>query len=105
MSFLGDPESAIASALGLIGSLVREESGPSGRMRVRAAMHLGAVKLVKDIKGNLNALGDGLHVAQRVMGFAGENQILASRSFHDVASCLSEAYRPLFTFGGVHRDA
>jgi len=38
------------------------------------------------------------------MGFAGENQILVSRSFHDVASCLSEAYRPLFTFGGVHRD-
>jgi len=102
--FLGDPEGAIASALGLVGSLGREESGPPGRMRVRAAMHLGAVKLVKDINGNLNALGDGLHVAQRVMGFAGENQILASRSFHDVASCLSEAYRPLFTFGGVHRD-
>jgi hypothetical protein len=73
-------------------------------MRVRAAMHLGAVKLVKDINGNLNALGDGLYVARRVMGFAGENQILASRSFHDVASCLSEAYRPLFTFAGVHRD-
>ena len=102
--FLGDPEGAISSALGLLGSLVPEESGPAGRMRVRAAMHLGAVKLVKDINGNLNALGDGLHVAQRVMGFAGENQILASRSFHDVASRLSEAYRRLFTFGGVHRD-
>jgi class 3 adenylate cyclase len=102
--FLGDPEGAIVSALGLIGSLVREESGPAGRMRVRAAMHLGAVKLVKDVNGNLNALGDGLHVAQRVMGFAGENQILASRSFHDVASCFSEAYRPLFKFAGVHRD-
>jgi len=102
--FLSDPEGAIASALGLIGGLVPEESGPGGRMRVRAAMHLGAVKLVKDVNGNLNALGDGLYVAQRVMGFAGENQILASRSFHDVASCLSDPYRPLFTFGGVHRD-
>jgi class 3 adenylate cyclase len=102
--FLGDPEGAIASAMGLIGSLVPDSSGPAGRMRVRAAIHLGAVKLVKDVNGNLNALGDGLYVAQRVMGFAGENQILASRSFHDVASCLSEAYRPLFTFAGVHRD-
>jgi hypothetical protein len=73
-------------------------------MRVRLGMHLGAVKVLKDINGNLNAVGDGLTVAHRMMAFAGENQILASRSFHDVASCLSDAYRQLFVFGGSRRD-
>lgn len=102
--FLGDPDGAMSCALGLLGAVVHEESARPDGMRIRIGIHLGAVKLVKDINGNLNALGDGLHVAQRMMGFAGENQILASRSFHDVASCLSEAYRPLFTAAGVRRD-
>jgi len=73
-------------------------------MRVRAGLHLGPVKLLKDINGNLNALGEGLSVAQKVMAFAHENQILASRSFHEVANCLSAAYRPLFALVGVRRD-
>ena len=102
--FLGDPDAAMSCALGLLGTLAREEGRPGGGMRVHIGMHLGAVKLMKDINGNLNALGDGLHVAQRVMAFAGENQILASRSFYDVASCLSETYRPLFSSGGIRKD-
>jgi len=102
--FLGDPDGAMSCALGLLRSLVREEPQNPDPMKVRIGIHLGAVKLVKDINGNLNALGDGLHVAQQMMGFAGENQILTSRSFHDVASCLSDGYRPLFTLAGTRRD-
>jgi class 3 adenylate cyclase len=100
--FLGDPDGAMSCALALLGMVLREQS--ADKMRVRFGMHLGAVKLLRDINGNLNALGDGLHVAQRMMGFAGEDQILVSRSFHDVASCLSDAYRPLFAFAGMRRD-
>ena len=102
--FLGDPDGAMSCALALLGMVLREESVQRGGMRVRFGMHLGAVKLLKDINGNLNALGDGLLVAQRMMGFAGENQILVSRAFHDVASCLSDAYRPLFGSAGTRRD-
>ncbi|MGZ6125454.1 MAG: protein kinase domain-containing protein [Myxococcales bacterium] len=102
--FLGDPDGAMSCALGLLGAVVGEQGALSEGMRVRIGIHLGAVKLVKDINGNLNALGDGLHVAQRMMGFAGENQILTSRSFHDVASCLAESYRPLFNLAGIRRD-
>jgi serine/threonine protein kinase len=102
--FLGDPEDAIACALGLLHTVVREERVSAGGMAVRIGMHLGPVRLLRDINGNLNALGDGVQVARRVMGFAGDNQSLVSRSFHDVASCLSEVYRPLFTSGGLRRD-
>jgi class 3 adenylate cyclase len=102
--FLGDPDGAMSCALGLLGAVVRQENALPDGIKIRVGIHLGAVKLMKDINGNVNALGDGLHVAQRMMGFAGENQILTSRSFHDVASCLSESYRPLFTLAGIRRD-
>ena len=58
--------------MSLLGSVAREDT-PSGGMRLRAGLHLGPVKLVKDINGNLNALGEGLSVAQRTMAFAHEN--------------------------------
>ena len=102
--FLGDPDGAMSCALALLGMVLREEGPKRSGLRVRFGMHLGAVKLLRDLNGNLNALGDGLHVAQRMLGFAGENQILVSRSFHDVASCLSDAYRPLFASAGMRRD-
>ncbi len=102
--FLGDPEAAMSCALSLLGTLGHEEAQHGGGMRARIGIHLGPVRLVRDINGNLNALGDGVNVAQRVMGFADEDQVLVSRSFFEVAKCLSESYRLLFTFGGVRRD-
>jgi hypothetical protein len=73
-------------------------------LRVRAGINLGSVKLVKDINGNVNAVGDGINVAQRIMSFAAENQILVSRSFYEVASTISESYAGLFKYEGVRAD-
>ena len=50
----------------------------------RASILLGPVKLVKDINGALNAIGDGINAGQRIMSFASENQILVSQSFFEV---------------------
>ena len=102
--FLGDPEAAMFCALKLLGALVQDEPREEPRMRARIGLNLGPVKLVRDINGNLNALGDGVNVGQRVMSFAGENQVLVSRSFYEVVSCLSESYHHLFRFGGIRRD-
>ena len=38
---------------------------------VRLGVNLGPVRLVKDLNGQLNIIGDGINVAQRVMSFAG----------------------------------
>jgi class 3 adenylate cyclase len=107
--FLGDPEAAMFCAMKLRSFMVDEEakrgsSGGSGGMRCRIGINLGSVKLIKDINGNLNAVGDGINVAQRVMSFAGDNQILVSRSFYEVVSCLSDSYSALFKYGGVRKD-
>ncbi|HEU4382648.1 MAG TPA: protein kinase [Anaeromyxobacteraceae bacterium] len=99
--FLGDPEAAMACAVGL-----REGMGPAaaGGPRLRVGVHLGAVRLVPDVNGNLEAIGEGLNEADRVMRLAGEDQALVSRSFFEVAACLSESHRTLFRAGGVRQD-
>jgi len=102
--FLGDPESAMFCALRLVAAVAGEKNDAGSPLRVRLGINLGSVKLVKDINGNPNAVGDGINVCQRVMSFAGENQILVSRSFYEVASSLSESYACLFKYQGVHTD-
>jgi class 3 adenylate cyclase len=102
--FLGDPEAAMFCGLRLLGALVEEEPVRENPMRARLGINLGPVKLVRDINGNVNAIGDGINVGQRVMSFASDNQILVSRSFYEVASCLSDTYVDLFRFVGVRRD-
>jgi class 3 adenylate cyclase len=105
LCFLGDPEAAMFCAIKIRTFMVHEEAaqGVAG-MKCRIGINLGSVKLIKDINGNLNAVGDGINVAQRVMSFAGDNQILVSRSFYEVVSCLSDAYQQLFRYGGVRKD-
>ncbi len=102
--FLGDPETAMFSALRLVSAIAREKPLHANPLRVRAGVNLGSVKLVRDINGNLNAVGDGINVGQRVMSFAAENQILVSRSFYEVASSISESYAGLFKYEGVRTD-
>ena len=70
--FLGAPESAMFTALGLWHSLLIAMSATNSR---RCAFGLastsGPVKLVRDINGAANAIGDGMNAGQRVMSFAG----------------------------------
>jgi len=102
--FLGDPETAIFCALRLTSAIAQGKKQQPNPLQVRVGINLGSVKLVKDINGNLNAVGDGINVGQRVMSFAADNQILVSRSFYEVASSLSESYASLFKYEGVRTD-
>lgn len=99
--FPGDPEEALFTANGLRVSLF-ERDYPE--LAFRIGINLGPVKVVKDINGRPNILGDGINVAQRVMSFAEPNQILVSRSYYEVVSCLSEEYLRLFHYHGVRQD-
>jgi hypothetical protein len=62
------------------------------------------VRLVKDINGQPNIVGDGINVAQRVMGFADLGQILVSRSYFDAVSRLSQDYAGMFHYQGSRTD-
>jgi len=96
VTFLGDPEDA------LFASIAMRDLAAS--LAVRLGVNLGPVRLVKDLNDHVNIIGDGINVAQRVMSFARPGQLLASRSFFEVVSCLSRDYVTLFRHEGARTD-
>ena len=89
VTFLGNPEDA------LFAGLILQHATP-GNVEVRMGINLGPVSLMKDINGLDNVVGDGINVAERVMGFAEQGQVLVSRTFFEVVSLLSKDYAALF---------
>jgi class 3 adenylate cyclase len=108
ISFLGDPEDALFVTLSLREAMIREaaesEAAAADSENVRMGINLGPVKLVKDINGHPNIIGDGINVAQRIMSFARPGQIVVSRSYYDVVSNLASEYAKLFTYEGSRTD-
>ncbi|MDH4151358.1 MAG: PEGA domain-containing protein [Betaproteobacteria bacterium] len=106
ISFLGDPEEGLFLGLLLRDALSAKNGNEpaDNALRLRIGINLGPVRLVKDINGQPNIIGDGINVAQRIMSFADTNQVLASRSFYEVVSALSPDYAHLFTFEGARTD-
>src|SRR5690348_16059954 len=96
VTFMGDPEDALFAAMA-----VRDSAGA---LAVRLGVNLGPVRLVKDLNGQMNIIGDGINVAQRVMSFSRPGQLLVSRSFYEVVSCLSRDYANLFHHEGSRTD-
>jgi len=95
VTFLGNPEDAIFAGL-----VLQRDT----RLPVRMGINLGPVRLVKDLNGQTNVVGDGINVGQRVMSFADPGQLLVSRSFYEVVSRLSDQYDNLFTHLGERKD-
>jgi class 3 adenylate cyclase len=96
VTFMGDPEDALFSSM-TMRDLVTG-------VPVRMGVNLGPVRLVKDLNGQMNIIGDGINVAQRVMSFSRPGQLLVSRSFYEVVSCLSRDYATLFRHEGSRTD-
>ncbi len=104
IGFLGDPEDALFVAMELRESVLNEQPPSSLPLSIRMGINLGPVKLVRDINKQLNLIGDGINVAQRVMSFAQPGQLLVSRSYYEVISCLTQEYAKLFVYQGVQAD-
>ena len=96
VTFLGDPEDALFAAMAF--------RDATRSLPVRLGINLGPVRLMRDVNGQVNMIGDGINVAQRIMSFAVPNQLLVSRSFYEVVSCLSRDYASLFQYEGARTD-
>jgi class 3 adenylate cyclase len=96
VTFLGAPENALFVAL--------RARDAAGLLAIRLGVNLGPVRLVNDLNGQENVVGDGINVAQRVMSFCQPGQLLVSRSFYEVACRLATDYVNLFTLQGEHLD-
>ncbi len=104
INFLGDIEDALKAALSLRESLLNEDPNIEHPLLVRMGINLGPVRLIRDINGQPNIVGDGINVAQRVMGFADASQILVSRSYYDAVSRVSPQYAGMFHYQGSRTD-
>lgn len=102
LCFLGDPENALFSAYSLRDAA--SESAGDTKMTMRIGINLGPIKLIKDINGQTNVIGDAINTAQRIMSFADPQQILVSRSFYELVSCLKPEYAQLFNHVGIRQD-
>jgi hypothetical protein len=104
VSFLGDPEDTLFAGMSLRDAVAGQQAATGPRLQIRVGVNLGPVRLVKDINGNPNIIGDGINVAQRIMSFAEPGQILVSRSYYDVMARLSEDFARLFSYEGAKTD-
>ena len=104
VGFLQHPTDALESAMHLRNALIANKHYDYPDLRVCIGINLGPVSLVKDINGQVNMLGDGINSAQRVMSFAGKDQIYVSRSYFDFVDSLSEEYGDLFRYRGAQQD-
>ncbi len=102
LCFTGDPEDAVFVAIGIRDSL-QQEVGNFPELQVRLGVNLGPVKVVEEGPGHTQLLGEGLHGAEALLPFASPSQILASRSFFELVSSLSDEYRELFHHRGGRR--
>jgi class 3 adenylate cyclase len=103
--FLGDPEDALFVSMSLRDAILNAtEQSTDDPLLVRFGINLGPVKLVNDINNRKNIIGDGVNVGQRVMSFAEPGQILVSRSYYEVVSCLTQEYAKLFHYIGMRAD-
>ena len=102
LCFLGDPEDALFVATA-VNDAVKPDAGDATQI-LRTGINLGPIKVVTDLNGQPNAVGDGINVAQRIMSFAGENEILVSRSYYEVVARLSEGNERLFRYLGIMKD-
>ncbi|MDH4190378.1 MAG: PEGA domain-containing protein [Betaproteobacteria bacterium] len=96
VAFLGDPQEALLTAVKM-----RDEQAT---IPLRQGINLGPVQLIKDLNGRLNIIGHGINSAQRVMDFAETGQILVSRPFYEVVSCLSADHAGVFRYEGSRAD-
>jgi len=97
--FMGDPEEVLYAAR----DIQRTLAGQS-RLQVRMGLHIGPVRILNDLNGHNNVIGDGINVAQRVMSFADSNSLVVSRAFYEITSCISSGGERGFSYLGERRD-
>ena len=104
IAYMGSPEDALFMALNIRDSIMKNNESGQSLIHVRFGINLGPVRVVKDINGRPNIIGDGINVAQRIMSFAQPNQILVSRSYYEITSRLTQEISQMFDYSGVKHD-
>ena len=104
IALMGSPEDATFVGLTIRDGILKNNLHNPTALYVRFGINLGPVRIVSDINGQPNIIGDGINVAQRIMSFAQPNQILVSRSYYEVTSRLTVEFSEMFDYSGIKHD-
>ncbi|MDD2915676.1 MAG: adenylate/guanylate cyclase domain-containing protein [Gallionella sp.] len=104
IGFMQHPEDALEVAMQFRRTVMDNRHNDYPDLKVRIGIHLGPINVANDMNGRSNMVGDGINDAQRVMSFAGIDQIYISRSYYDFVSRLSDEYANLFHYRGALKD-
>ena len=97
--FMGDPEEVLHAARAVQTALAQQK-----RLQVRMGLHIGPIRVINDLNGHKNVIGDGINVGQRVMSFADSNALVVSRAFYEIVACITNGGERGFTYLGERRD-
>jgi class 3 adenylate cyclase len=104
IAYMGSPEDLMFVALTIRDGILKGNLHSQNPLFVRFGINLGPVRIVSDINGRPNIIGDGINVAQRIMSFSEPNQILVSRSFYEITSRLTVEFSEMFAYSGIKQD-
>jgi hypothetical protein len=106
IAFLVVPEEALTVALLIADGMMNDANQyPEDRIALRAAIHLGPVRVVRDINDTFNILGDGLNTAHSIMNFAAPGCTLVSRAYYDMVTPENPDIQRMLTRFGIKIDA
>jgi Adenylate and Guanylate cyclase catalytic domain len=100
----GSPEDALFISLTIRDEILKSNILTPTPLYVRIGINLGPVRVVNDINGQPNIIGDGINMAQHIMSFAKPNQIVTSRSYYEMTSRLTQEVSQIFEYVGVKHD-
>jgi Adenylate and Guanylate cyclase catalytic domain len=104
IAMMGSPEDGMFVALTMRDGILKNNLHNPIPLYVRFGINLGPVRIVSDINGQPNIIGDGINVAQRIMSFSQPNQILVSRTYYEVTSRLTLEFSEMFDYSGIKHD-
>jgi hypothetical protein len=104
IGFLQHPEDALEVAIKFRKAVIANQHMDYPDLKVRIGIHLGPINIATDMNGRSNMVGDGINDAQRVMSFAGIDQIFISRPYYDFISRLKDEYADMFRYRGMQQD-
>ena len=105
VGFLVSPEYALGLALRLRREI--DAAPPETLLHsrdLRLGINLGPLKVVTDVNGHPNLVGEGINSAERIMSFAGPGDTTASRSFQEAVYYLDASFQSLFEPLGTRAD-
>ena len=105
VGFLVSPEYALSLTLRLRREL---DAAPDDSLLrsgdLRLGINLGPLKVVTDVNGHPNMVGEGINSAERIMSFAAPGETTASRSFQEAVFYLDASFQTLFEPLGLRAD-